>query len=257
MLEKSPGKRLPSVRRAAASPSAIVLAGAGVAVGELAHLGVAVAVVLGALGYGGRLGWAAVRRRSALRRRARNTRVDPWSLPEPWRGYVARSLEARRRARQLVTSAPDGPVGDCLTRVVAATDGALQEHWALAQAGAAIAGDPGRARRVGQELAKVQGILSRSSGGERTALEAQEGALASELRSLRQAEIAAAEPSRRLGASCARLEAVVAAAADLVSEAGATAGLDLSSLQTELAGLTAALEEARQAAGGPPTSLPG
>jgi len=258
VLEKSAGpltgKRLPSVRRAAASPSAIVLAGAGVAVGELAHLGVAVAVVLGAVGYGGRLGWAAIRRRSVLRRRARSSRVDPWSLPEPWRGYVARSLDVRRRARQLAASAPeDGPVADYLKRVVAAADGAVQDHWALAQAGAGLAGDPGRAQRVSQELAKVQVMLSRSSAGEHTGLQTQEEALASELRSLRQAEASAAETSRRLGASCAQLEAVLAAAASLVGEAAATTGPDLSSLQMELTALRAALEEARQVTEGPPT----
>ena len=245
------GKRLPSVRRAAASPSAIVLAGAGVAVGELAHLGVAVAVVLGATGYGARLGWAALRQRAALRRQGRKPRVDPWSLPEPWRGYVARSLDARMRARQLAAAPPEGPVGDYLAKVAVAADAAVQDHWTLAQAGAALAGGgPGRAERVSQELARVQEQLARSPAGGRMALESQEDALASELRSLRQAETAAAGSSRRLGASCSQLETVVASAANLVSAAGALASQDLASLELELASLTAALDEARQAADG-------
>ena len=255
MLERLPdakqGKRLPSVKRAAASPSAIVLAGAGIAVGELAHLGIAVAVVLGAVGYGGRLGWAALRRRAILRRRARQSRIDPWSLPEPWRGYVARSIDARKRARQLASSPAPGPVADHLRTVVGALDAAVQEHWALAQAGAALAGSPGRAERVSQELARVQGLLSRSEGADRSALATQEEALASELRSLRQTEAVAGEASLRLGASCSQLEAVVAAAGGLVSTAGVPADANLVSLETELASLTAALEEARRAAGGP------
>ncbi len=99
MLEKPPDNRLPSVARAAASPTAIVLAGAGVAIGEAAHLGLAVALVFGGAGYGARVAWAAVRRRRALRRRARRhlARIDPWSVPEPWRGYTARALDARKR----------------------------------------------------------------------------------------------------------------------------------------------------------------
>jgi hypothetical protein len=255
VLERLPdareGKRLPNLKRAAASPSAIVLAGAGVAAGELAHFGIAVAVVLGAVGYGGRLGWAALRRRAILRRRARQSRIDPWSLPEPWRGYVARSIDARKRARQLALSPAPGPVADHLKAMLGALDTAVQEHWALAQAGAALAGSPGRAERVSQELARVQGLLSRSEGANRAALATQEQALASELRSLRQTEAVAGEASLRLGTSCSQLEAVVAAAGRLVTAAGAPAASDLASLQTELASLTAALEEARRAAGGP------
>lgn len=245
------GKRLPSVRHAAASPSAIVLAGAGVAVGELAHLGVAVAVVLGAAGYGARLGWASLRRRAALRLRGRKPEVDPWSLPEPWRGYMARSLDARKRARQLAAAPPAGPVGEYLAKVAVAAEAAVQDHWALAQAGAALSGGgPGRTERVRQELARVQEQLARSPIGGRVALESQEEALASELRSLRQAGIAAAGSSRRLGASCTQLETVVASAASLVSAAGALASQDLVSLDLELASLAAALDEARQAADG-------
>jgi len=53
------------------SPTAIVLAGAGVAVGEAAHFGLAAAIVLGAVGYGSWLGSAVARRRLAVQRRAR------------------------------------------------------------------------------------------------------------------------------------------------------------------------------------------
>ena len=59
MLEKRRETRLPTVAQAAASPTAIVLAGAGVAVGELAHLGIVVAVVFGGVAYGARVGYAA------------------------------------------------------------------------------------------------------------------------------------------------------------------------------------------------------
>ena len=69
VLEKRRETRLPTVAQAAASPTAIVLAGAGVAVGELAHLGLVVALVFGGVAYGARVGYAAVHRRLALRGR--------------------------------------------------------------------------------------------------------------------------------------------------------------------------------------------
>ena len=135
MLEKSSDSRLPSVARAAASPTAIVLAGGGVAIGVAAHLGVAVTILLGAAGYGARVGWAAVRRRTALRKRAERhrARIDPWSVPEPWRGYTNRALDARKRYRQLVRDCPPGPVADYLTGATARVDAAVEEHWALGQ----------------------------------------------------------------------------------------------------------------------------
>jgi hypothetical protein len=247
VLEKPPdSSRLPSVARAAASPTAIVLAGAGVAIGVAAHLGVAVAVVLGAAGYGARLGWAAVRRRSALHKRAerRMARIDPWSVPEPWRGYTARALDARKRYHQLAGDCPPGAVADYLTGSVGKVDNAVEEGWVLARSGASLAGPPGRAEQVARELDQVHAGLSRAPDTNRAELESRESALASELRSLRRTGLVSAQLSSRLSELSAQLEGVVASAGQLVAGAGA-AGDDLSSLSSELESLTKALDEAR------------
>lgn len=257
MLQKQPERRLPSVARAAASPTAIVLAGAGVALGEAAHLGLAVAIVLGAVGYGGRVAWAATRRRLALRERARRrgTRVDPWSVPEPWRGYTARALQARKAFRQLSRDCPPGPVAEYLALSVAKVDAAVQEQWALARSGAALMGPPGRPQRVADELREAQHALSQVSGADRATLEVKESALASQLRSLRQMESVGNEISSRLAALVAQLEGLVAEAGELVAGAGA-AGPDLARLSAELTSLNKALDEARGVlpAGPPPGS---
>ncbi len=165
MLEKPPdNNRLPSVARAAASPTAIVLAGAGVAIGVAAHLGVVVVVVLGAAGYGARVGWAVIRRRTALRKRAerRLARIDPWSVPEPWRGYTVRALDARKRYHQLAGDCPPGPMADYLAGAAATMDNAVEEQWTLARSGASMAGPTGRADKVAQELDQVHTALSRA-----------------------------------------------------------------------------------------------
>jgi hypothetical protein len=246
VLEKPPdNNRLPSVARAAASPTAIVLAGAGVAVGWAVE-GAALAVVLGAVGYGARVGWAAIRRRSALRKRAerRMARIDPWSVPEPWRGYTARALDARKRYHQLAGDCPPGTVADYLAGAASKVDSAVEEEWALARSGAAVAGPTGRANQVAEELDQVHLALSRAQGADRAPLETREATLASELRSLRQSEAVSGQLSARMSELCAQLEAVVASSAQLVAGTGA-AGPDLSSLASELASLSKALDEAR------------
>ena len=246
MLQKRQ-ERLPSVGRAAASPTAIVLAGAGVAIGEAAHLGLAVALVLGAAGYGGRLAWAAVHRRVARRGRAgrRAVRVDPWSVPEPWRGYATRALDARKAFRQLSRDCPPGPMADYLVASAAKVDAAVQEQWALARSGAALMGAPGRPQKVADELRDAQRALAQVSGADRAPIEVKESALASELRSLRQMETVTNEVSSRLAGLVGQLEAVVAAAGELVAGAGVS-GADLSTLSAELASLNNALTEARR-----------
>jgi len=246
VLEKPPEKRLPSVSRAAASPTAIVLAGAGVAIGVAAHLPIAVIVVLGAAGYGAKVGWTATRRRIALRKRAerRLNRIDPWSVAEPWRGYTARALDARKRYHQLTQDCPPGAVADYLAGAAPKVDAAVEEEWALARSGASMTGPPGRADQVAHELAQVQSSLSKAQGADRGPFEARESALASELRSLRSMEAVSNQLSARLSELSAQLEGVVAASGTLVAGAGA-AGTDLSTLSSELTSLTRALDEAK------------
>jgi hypothetical protein len=246
VLEKPPDKRLPSVARAAASPTAIVLAGGGVAVGELAHLGLAVAVVLGAAGYGARLAWAAVHRRLELQRRAhrQEVHIDPWSVPEPWRGYTARALEARKRLRQLATDCPPGPVASYLANALNKVGAAVEDQWALARSGAALAELPGRSEKVAHELAQVQAEI-RNSPGDKALLTSREEVLASELRSLRHTEAISARMSSQLSALCAQLEGLVAGAGLLVGNESAS-GADLSTLSSELDSLSGALDEAKR-----------
>ena len=247
MLEKPPdNNRLPSVARAAASPTAIVLAGAGVAIGVAAHLGVAVVVVLGAAGYGARVGWAAIRRRSALRKRAerRLARIDPWSVPEPWRGYTARALDARKRYHQLAGDCPPGTMADYLTGAVATVDKAVEEQWALARSGASMVGAAGGRTMWPRSWTRSTPPSPGPGEPSRAQLESREASLASELRSLRRTESVSSALSARLSELSTQLEGVVASAGELVAGAGA-AGTDVSLIASELAALSQAMNEAR------------
>ena len=203
------------------------------AIGLAAGLSAPFVVLLGAAGYGARVGWAALRRRSALRKRAerRLARIDPWSVPEPWRGYIARALDARKRYHQLASDCPPGTVADYLAGAITKVDGAVEEEWALARSGASMTGRAGREDQLAQELDRVHVAMSRAAGADRMPLESREAALASELRSLRQSEAVGAQLSARLAELSAQLEGVVASSGQLVAGAG-VAGADLSSLSS-------------------------
>jgi hypothetical protein len=201
MRERPAEKRVPSVRRAAGSPAAIVLAGAGVAAGELAHLGNGVAIVLGLAGYGARLGWESLRRRAVQRRRALRDRIDPWSLPEPWRGQVARSLDARKQFCLLVGSLPPGPISGTLAAATGTVEEAVAEHWALAKGAAAFAGEVAPEERVTELLSTVPGRLeavvmaagrvvsAASTGADGASLEPELGLLAQALEEARRVAV--------------------------------------------------------------------
>lgn len=209
-------------------------------------MGLAVALVFGAIGYGARVAWAAVSRHRALRRRERRHlgRIDPWSVPEPWRSYTTRALEARKRFRQLARDCSPGPVAGYLAGAVPKVDAAVEEQWALARSGAALGGPPGRVAKVTQELSDVQSALRQTEGAERAMLGGREDALAAELRSLRHTEAVSTQISARLSVLCTQLEGLVAAAGELVATTGA-AGADLGNLSAELTSLAGALDEAK------------
>ena len=243
--------RLPrSVARAAASPSAIVLAGAGVAVGEIAHLGLAVTIVLGAVSYAARLAWAALRPRRAryraARRRLQATRVDPWSVPEPWRGFARRALDARKQLSDLAGGCRPGPVADQLQEAASKSARSVQDLWQLARSGATLSGPVGRTDKVAQKLQAVQASLAGAEGSRQPELRAQEAALASELRSSRRLDEVASQMADRLAGLCSQLEGLVATAGQLALNTG-RAGTELDDLSLQLSTLNDALADAARA----------
>ncbi|HTW07211.1 MAG TPA: hypothetical protein VME46_06865, partial [Acidimicrobiales bacterium] len=183
----------------------------------------------------------------------RQVRIDPWSVTEPWRGYVSRGLDARRRLRTLASQCPPGPVASYLAHAVSRVDVAVEEQWALARSGAALTGPGRHSGQVTEELAHLQSSLRQAGGADRALLASREEALASELRSLRHSEAVAAQVSSQLSALCTQLESLVASGVQLVS-AAATADADLGALTSELDSLFGALAEARRIMAGAPPS---
>jgi len=168
-----------------------------------------------------------------------------------------RTLDARKRLRQLAGDCPPGTLADYLAGAVGKVDAAVEEQWALARGGAALAEPPARTERVTRELEQVQGQLRGQTelGAKRVTLASREEALASELRSLRRSEAVSAQISSQLSTLTSQLEGLVAAAGQLVGSAGGAAG-DMAALASELASLVGALEEAKRIVATAPPSQP-
>jgi hypothetical protein len=136
-------------------------------------------------------------------------------------------------------------VADYLSHALAQVESAVEEYWALARSGAALAGSPGRSQKVAQELDAAQTVAAAAQGADRAVVESGEDALASELRSLRHLDSVATQVSAQLSTLSGQLEGLVAAAGELVVSAGIP-GADLSLVSSQLTSLARALEETRR-----------
>jgi hypothetical protein len=118
----------PPVARAITSPLGILALGAGASIGILLGGGLAGAVVLGLVGWGGRVA-------AAIPRAPADARIDPFTLADPWRRYVTDALQARTRFAEAVGSARAGPMRDRLAEIQSRVDTGVEEVWRIARRG--------------------------------------------------------------------------------------------------------------------------
>jgi hypothetical protein len=118
----------PPVARAVTSPLGILALGAGASIGILAGGGAIGAVVLGLLGWAGRVV-------AAIPRAPADARIDPFTLAEPWRHFVTDALQARTRFHESVASARPGPLQDRLREIESRVEEGVQEVWRIARRG--------------------------------------------------------------------------------------------------------------------------
>lgn len=246
MIERLPERlRTPSVARAATSPSAVLLAGAGMAGAILAGVPLVGAAVVGALA------WAA-RTAMAAPRTAPQDRISPRAVAEPWRGFVTDALEARDRFDRTVGRARAGPLRDQLAHVgLRLRDGVL-ECWRIALQGDALdsALEQLDVEATRRELAQLHEEQRRATGEARASLDRAEQAVLAQLASAERVARVADDARNRLRALNAQLDEAVARAVELSLTAGDGRELrplsaDVESLVSELESLRQALEETR------------
>ncbi len=110
------------------SPSGILLLGVGASVGILTGGGLLGAALFGVLAWAARIG-------AAIPRAPADSRIDPFTLSEPWRRYVADALQAKTRFQESVEGARAGPLQDRLREIQDRVDTGVREVWRIARRG--------------------------------------------------------------------------------------------------------------------------
>lgn len=244
----------PGLARLAASTSASA-AVLGVAVGVGEH-SVILGVVFAAVGAGVRLAVAAWRRMRSLPVEA----IDPFALPEPWRGLVKQAVDAGERFDHAVEAWPDGPLRERLVSLEPAVDAEVRGVWVAARQGATLSGGfPSGAKRptvedLSAELEAVQlerSDLAAGNEARREELDRAEQALASQVQAARRAKSTSDAVESRLRLLVARLDDAVTSVVALTAAPGGAGDIEgavatIEGLAQEIAALQAGFGEAAQ-----------
>lgn len=183
----------------------------------------AVVVVIGAVAL-------AVRRRPA----PLSARIDPFTVGEPWRRYVASAQSAQRRYEQTVATVAPGPLHDRLATIATQVQRGVDECWQIAKRGDEL---DDTLRRL--DTAAIARQLERAGDdGARASLQAQLDA-GSRIRATRDAT------DERLRGLNARLGDLVAQAAEVSvgSDDGDELGGAVDDVVTQLEALRLAINE--------------
>lgn len=241
--------------RAAVSPSAIAVTGAGVVIGLLLVHSVLVAIALGAGAWLGRMAIFALMRSLPT---ADPNEVDPYAVSEPWRQYVHQAVAAGQRYDRTIAGWPAGPLRDRVAIVQPRIRQGVQEVWSIARQGAASSTRSGPSvEKLSAELKAVQ-AQRQQGGADQDALARREEAIAAQLRAARRSEDGSARVLDRLRLLTARLDEAVSQVLELGLDQDAVESVagTVDGLVDELASLHHGLQQATAEPGlppGPPT----
>ena len=235
----------PGVARTMMSPGAILLAGAGASIAIATGLPLVVAPVVGAAAWAARV-LAAVPRNEPTRR------IDPFELPEPWRGAVVEALKAQVRFTQAVEATEPGPIRTRLESIGDRIDDGIGEVHRIARRGVQLSS--ARAAVDADDAAKQLAAIepeAREPGSAGSKLERTAEALRAQIATARRLEALVADARAQLQVLDARLDESVARAIELsvqVDDADAlgAVGADVDGLVDEMEALRQALEETTQ-----------
>jgi hypothetical protein len=248
------------------SPTAALAAAVGAVVG-VADRSPELAVVLAATGWAARMGAALIAR--ARRGRAtlpRPARLDPYSVPEPWRGLLKHAGETQASFDRAVKTWPAGPTRDRLVDLQPRLYVEVEIFGRVAQHGAELTIHAEKSRPTAQQLTdELQQIhasrrrqdVDHEAEARAVALSRREEAAAAQLRAVQKAAEGAAQIHDHLRILIARLDEAVTSL--LVMEAdGVPAVGSIDTLADEIAALHAGLTMAAEAAAevNPDTSAP-
>ena len=249
MIARLPERvRTPAVARAVTSPSALLLAGAGMSAAILGGLPLAAAAVVGGLA------WAA-RVALAVPRRPAGDRVDPNRVSDPWRRFVVDAQQAQARFDRTVRQCQSGPIKERLAMIGRRIADGVNECWRIARQGDVLQDALKALDRdeIETGLSNVAAELSSASGSRQASLARTRDALLAQQQSYERLASVWHDTRNRLEVLNAQLDEAVARAVELSVHTGDLDALnpltaDVESLVDELESLRLGLEEAGGAA---------
>ncbi len=235
----------PPVARAMTAPGSILLAGAGASVAIATGLPFLLAPVVGVVA------WAA-RVLAAVPKNTPTARIDPFSLPEPWRNAVVEALKAQVRFDQAVAATEQGPIRARLETIGARIDDGIGEVGRIARRGMQLtaARDAVDADHARKELAAVETDVGQTwAAGSKLGRTAD--ALKAQIDTADRLDALIAEAREQLQVLDARLDESVARAIEFSvqidgADALGSVGTDVDGLVNEMESLRQALEETTQ-----------
>lgn len=242
MIARLPDRiRTRSVAEAVVSPSAILLAGAGTAVGIATGLG-PLALLVGAAGWAARVAFA-------VPRKPADQRIDPFRVSEPWRRFVIDAQQAQRKFDAVVARARSGPIRERLEAIGRRIGDGVDEAWRIAQQGHQL-DDALRSlneREIHAELVEVHEEQRRNRGNEaaKASLARTRAAIESQLASAQRLRLVAEDAHNRLRLLNAQLDEAVARSLEISLHAGDVS--QLGALTEDVEGVVGELESLRQA----------
>ncbi|MEY2397600.1 MAG: hypothetical protein QOJ00_774 [Actinomycetota bacterium] len=245
MLARLPEKvRTPAVANAITSPSALLLAGAGMSAAILGGLPIAAAAVVGGLGWLARVALAVPRGKAG-------DRINPSHVSEPWRRFVVDAQQAQARFDRTVRQTREGPIQERLATIGRRIADGVGECWRIARQGDVLqeALKSLAPNEIETELSQVSAELAHATGNRRDSLTRTRDALLAQRHAFERLAAVWEDARDRLQVLNAQLDEAVARAVELSVHTGDVAALnpltnDVEGLVSELESLRLGLEEA-------------
>jgi len=226
--------------RAIMSPSAVLLAGGGMAAAVLGGLPIAAAAGIGAAV------WAA-RVAIGMPRGPKHERISPSAVKEPWRRAVKDALSARQRFDRTVRRMPPGPLRERLAGVGQRLSDGVDECWQIACQGNDLQSAYAQLDVGSIQTDMAQLKAEKKAGGDAAhaaSLDRAIAAVQSQLASAERIGTVAQDVADRLRVLNAQLDEAVARAVELSVQANDVG--DISPLGDDVDSLVGELESLRQ-----------
>lgn len=174
----------------------------------------------------------------------RRSRLDPFTVGEPWRQFVQGAIRSGTKLHQTIDQADPGPLKDRMDSIAGRLDDGLEETWKIARRGDEIDSsirrlDPAALR------SKLATLEERSASRATPDIDAALTSIRNQLEAVRRLELESEKTADRLRLTQTRLDELVSRAAEVAIGAGDTDAYehDVDDLVIELEALRQAVDE--------------